>query len=487
DAHEAIRPTSVLRHPDEIKDSLDEDQAALYALIWRRFLASQMAAAVYDVTTVDIAAEPYGLRAVGSVIKFPGFLEVYEEEKEDDASDEADEEGRLPVLHPEEALRLLELLPQQHFTKPPPRYSEASLVKALEENGIGRPSTYAQIIDVLRQRDYVRMRNKRFVPTPLGFVVRDFLVENFPDLMDVKFTAQMEEGLDTIERGAQDWVALMRQYYDRLVADLEAARNAGPKRLGEKCPECGGELLQLMNARGKFAGCEKYPECKYTRPIEEPALALQAPETLEEECPECGKPLRIRQGGRGRFVGCSGYPECQFTRPVSDRGESREPPKETDVVCEACGAKMLLRDGKRGKFLGCSNYPKCRNTKDVDEEGNVVESSSGEAAPAGDGDSSAAETCDKCGRPMVERRGRRGRFLGCSGYPKCRNTRPLPRSEATKSSAAAAATDRECPECGRAMVVRSGRRGDFLGCSGYPKCRHTEDLVAEPPSESDGD
>ena len=488
DAHEAIRPTDVSLRPDDVKAYLDPDQLALYTLIWRRFVASQMAPAVYDVTTVDIAAGRYGLRATGSIVKFPGFLEVYEEEREEDRQEEDEEGRRIPELTADEVLRLLELLPQQHFTKPPPRYSEASLVKELEQNGIGRPSTYAQIIDVLRQRDYVRMQRRRFVPTRLGFVVCDYLVENFTELMEVEFTAQMEEGLDTVERGDLNWADLVRKYYNRLAAHVTAAREARDKKLGEQCPECGGALVEKLSVHGRFAGCENYPRCEYTRPIEEPALALQAPEELAEECPECGKPLLVREGRRGRFVGCSGYPECSFTRPLSDDGGPRQPPQETDIVCELCGGKMLLREGRRGKFLGCSNYPKCRNTKDVEDVASggdvAAQAASPEAGQAPEGAAANAsepsgETCEQCGKPMVVRRGRRGRFLGCSGYPRCRNTRPL-RGQAgePKARAAAVATDRTCPDCGKPLLIRRGSRGSFLGCSGYPKCRHIENLPA---------
>ena len=512
EAHEAIRPTSVPRRPEQVEQYLTKDQLALYALIWRRFVASQMAPAVYDQTVVDIAAGRYGLRATGSVPVFAGFEQVYREAKDEDKEDEGagEQEGRLPELTEGEGLRLLELLPEQHFTKPPPRYTEASLVKALEENGIGRPSTYAPTIEVLRRREYVRMQQRRFVPTALGLVVCDYLVEHFPAIMDVEFTAKMEAQLDTVERGEVDWVALVGEFHGPFMRDLTAAQQAKAKPLGEKCPQCGGELVEKISAHGKFAGCDNYPKCDFTRPIEDPALASSEPQELEEQCPQCGKPLAVRNGKRGQFVGCTGYPQCDFTRPHS-RGRPRAPAQQTDLTCDVCGQKMVIRDGRRGKFLGCAAYPKCENTKpltalggrsgppgdsdapetetDAPAEEEAAAPVSQKAAPEGTG-----ETCQECGASMVVRRGRRGRFLGCSSFPKCRNTRPL-RSRAAAGAAQGsdgnnasadnavqaeptAAPAIECVECGRPMVVREGRRGKFLGCSGYPKCRHTQDLPA---------
>lgn len=365
EAHEAIRPTSVERTPQSLRPYLDEDQYKLYELIWRRFVASQMAAAVLDQTTVDIRAGRYGLRASGSVVKFPGFLSVVKPEE-----DEEEQGGALPELHEGEDLRLLGVSADQHFTKPPPRYTEATLVRELEENGVGRPSTYAQIIETLRQRKYVRMEKRMFVPTPLGFSVNDYLVENFPETIDVEFTAKVEGELDEVEQGRTDWVALLREFYEPFRARLEQVQAAPPKVLeGEPCPECGGRLLVRYSAYGKFAGCENYPQCRYTRDLNEGIVKRAEPELAGDDCPQCGKPLVIRQSRRGPFVGCSGYPACKYTRDVEGL-EKRSRPKAvpTDLKCDKCGEPMVVRQGRRGPFLGCSGYPRCRNTRNLTAE-----------------------------------------------------------------------------------------------------------------------
>jgi DNA topoisomerase-1 len=349
-------------------------------------------------------------------------------------------------------------------------------VKELEQNGIGRPSTYAPIIEVLRRREYVSMDRRRFVPTQRGLVVCDYLVEHFPDLMEIEFTATMEAGLDTVEQGQRDWVALVREFHDPLTKALEAARTAPPKRLDEKCPECGGVLLQRMNARGKYAACEKYPDdCEFTRPIDDPAMpARSRPEPLEEECPQCGEQLRLIDGQHGKFVGCSGYPECKFTRPVETDGDDGEAPLDVDVKCSECEKPMVVRNGRRGRFLGCSGYPDCRCTMNIDAEGKPV-ASTGASRP---GPELTDEKCEKCGKPMAIRRGRRGAFLGCSGYPKCRTTKAVSGELAQESRPEPEPTDEKCEECDSPMLIRQGRRGKFLGCSKYPKCRHTRDVGA---------
>ncbi len=476
DAHEAVRPSSAQRRPKDVKEYLTDEQFRLYRLIWRRFVASQMAPAVFDVTTVDVAAGPWGLRATGSIIKFPGYQKLYEEERDEDRDEEDETAQRLPELSEDESLRLLELTPEQHFTKPPPRYSEASLVRELEQNGIGRPSTYAPIIEVLRRREYVSMDRRRFVPTRRGLVVCDYLVEHFSDLMEVEFTATMEAGLDTVEQGERDWVALVGDFYRPLTADLEAAKNAAPKRLDEKCPKCGGALLERLNVRGKYAACEDYPECCFTRPIDDPALpAPSKPELLDEQCPECAAQLQLREGRHGKFVGCSAYPKCEYTRPVGTDGNEAGEVTEVDVTCAECGKPMVARNSRRGPFLGCSGFPKCRHTMDLDEQGRPVPPAP-ESKETGD---DAGEECDKCGKPMELRRGSRGAFLGCSGYPECRNTKPASGKAARGSRPKPEPTDEKCEECGSPMVVRSGKRGKFLGCSQFPKCRHTRNVPGD--------
>ena len=486
EAHEAIRPTEVIRSPERVAAHLTPDQAALYEVIWKRFVASQMAPAALDVTTVEVAAGPYGLRATGSVVVFPGFLTLYEEQREEDNGNAAEgEEGLLPPLSADEALRLIELSPEQHFTKPPPRYSEASLVRALEEHGIGRPSTYSPIIETLRQRKYVYMEKRRFIPTPLGFVVCDFLVEHFPRVMDVEFTARVEQDLDTIEQGERRSADLLAEFYGPLLEWINQAQEAGPKVLDEKCPECGQPLLERVSLRGKFAGCSGYPECTYVRDLADvPAAAAPAPEPVDEACPECGSQL-VRRVARGRpFLGCSAYPKCSYTRSVDEEGEPLSTPKAipTEIPCEQCGRPLVARHGRRGAFLGCSGFPKCRFTRNLTEAeaqelGVEVSTSSPAAAEETD------VTCDRCGRPMLIRSGRRGRFLGCSGYPQCRNIQSLPGGE---DRPAPRPLEEQCPECGKQLVVRSGRRGAFVGCSGYPKCRYVRDLSPEEAATGSG-
>jgi len=366
EAHEAIRPTDITRTPEDVRPFLDDDQFRLYDLIWRRLVSSQMSAAVFDQTTVSIKAGRYGLRATGSVMKFAGFLSVMKPEENDD---EADDKA-LPKLDEGAALTALEISPEQHFTKPPPRYTEATLVRELEENGVGRPSTYAQIIDTLRQRKYVRMDKRQFVPTARGFVVNDYLDEHFPDIVDVEFTARVETELDEVENGSYDWVRLLQEFYEPFDRRLREAQAAPPRVIeGEVCPKCGGRLLERFTIFGKFAGCESYPDCDYTRDLLSDVLPRVEPKKTGEACPECGKDLLVRQGRRGQeFIGCSGYPQCKYTRPLDGEKQPRPKAISTDIVCDKCGKELLVRFGRRGPFLGCSGYPKCRNTRNLTDE-----------------------------------------------------------------------------------------------------------------------
>ncbi len=382
DAHEAIRPSYVERTPESLRPYLDDDQYRLYELVWRRFIASQMAAAVVDQTSVEITAGPYGLRATGSVIKFAGFLAVMKPDEDED------EENALPDLREAEALRALDVAADQHFTKPPPRYTEATLVRELEENGVGRPSTYAGIIETLRQRKYVRMDKRQFIPTPLGFSVNDYLAEHFPEILDVEFTARVEAELDDVEQGGRRWVELLRAFYDPFNERLQAAQAAPPRALeGDMCPECGGQLYERFSVFGKFAGCENFPECKYTRDLLSDVVRKVEPRLTGEQCPDCGKDLVVRQGRGGRdFVGCSGYPTCKFTRPLDGEKAPRPKAIATDIECDKCGKHLLVRFGRRGPFLGCEGYPKCRNTR------NLTPDEKTQWVPAGVGDEAAGET-----------------------------------------------------------------------------------------------
>lgn len=346
DAHEAIRPTSVFRTPEKVKPYLRPDQYKLYRLIWERFVASQMSSAVLDTLAVDVAAGDYLLRATGQRVKFPGFLVVY---RELSADGEELTEGWLPELVPGEPLRLVELIPQQHFTQPPPRYTEATLVRALEEKGIGRPSTYAPTLETIKKRGYVRVVDRRLVPTELGRLVNDLLLEHFPDIVDVGFTAHLEEDLDRVEEGQADWVAVVREFYEPFERDLQRAEvlieevDAKPEPTGEACPACGRELVRKQGRFGAFIACSGYPACTYTRPV-----------GIGVTCPKCGGEVVERRSRRGRiFYGCANYPSCDFT--------SWDRP--TDRRCSRCGYPMALRRSRRGDtYYRCVNAS-CRATE----------------------------------------------------------------------------------------------------------------------------
>ncbi|HEV2281159.1 MAG TPA: type I DNA topoisomerase [bacterium] len=332
EAHEAIRPTSVLRTPDAVRPHLKADQYKVYKLIWERFLASQMASAVMDTLAVDITAGPYLFRATGSRVKFPGFLRVYLEGR--DTDEEETPEGWLPDLTPGEALRLLGLDPQQHFTQPPPRYTEATLVRALEERGIGRPSTYAPIIETIKHRGYVELEARRLYPTDLGILVNALLVEHFPNVLDVEFTARMEENLDKVEEGAEDWVGLLAGFYGPFSDELSKAEHAieevemAPEEIGEACPRCGKPLVKRRGRYGEFIACSGYPECSYTRPV-----------GIGVRCPVDGGEVVERRTRKGRvFYGCANYPVCTY---VSwDRPTGR--------TCPTCGSMLVAKRARRG-------------------------------------------------------------------------------------------------------------------------------------------
>ena len=368
EAHEAIRPTVPARTPEAVAALLkDEAQVKLYRLIWSRFIASQMREQRLAITVIDIAAGPYLLRARGVRVLFPGFTVVYPTR---------DTEVAVPEVKEGDWLDLLALESQQKFTEPPPRYSEASLVRALEEKGIGRPSTYAPIIGTIQERGYVYLEEKKFHPTDLGFAVTDQLVAHFPGIMDVEFTAGMETKLDRVEEGEADWVTTVREFYSPFSESLAQAE----------------QNMQRISVQ---------------------------PQQTDEVCEVCGKPMLLRVGRRGPFLACSGYPECKHTRPAPGSPEQgrpgKAPPEPTDQVCDKCGSPMVIRTGRRGRFLACSAYPKCRNTRPLPED---------EAAAAN-------EKCDLCGRPMAMRRGRFGAFLGCTGYPECKGIKRLPKVAAS--------------------------------------------------------
>ncbi len=386
DAHEAIRPTSVLRRPDEIKGHLSQDQYRLYQLIWNRFVASQMNPAVFDQTTVDIGAANCIFRAQGSVMKFDGFTVLYTEGKEENSNDK--EFGKIiPELLKGEILNLLSITPEQKFTQPPPRFSEASLVRELEENGIGRPSTYATIIGTLQEREYVTMEKQKFIPTDLGFLVTALLVKNFPRILDVAFTARMESELDLIAEGKEKRLTILNTFYTPFADELRKAQ------------------ATMRNVKR-----EEIP--------------------TDIVCEKCGSPMVVKWGRNGRFLACSNYPACKNTMnftedadgkiiPIKGSSPDKTTQIPTDIVCEKCGSPMVVKWGRNGRFLACSNYPACKNTMNFteDADGKIIPvQKPGKKAPV-----ITDILCEKCGRPMAIREGRYGKFLACTGYPKCKN------------------------------------------------------------------
>ena len=436
DAHEAIRPSSMAYKPQDIKAYLSNDQFRLYQLIWNRFVASQMNPAVFDQTTIDISAAHCIFRAQGSVMKFAGYTIVYTEGKEDNGngSGEDSEFGKmLPALSEKEILKLLSLKPEQKFTQPPPRFSEASLVRELEENGIGRPSTYAAILSTIQDREYVRLEKGRFYPTDLGSIVTELLVKNFPQVLDVAFTASLESQLDMIEAGKMKRLDTLNQFYLPFETELHKAKTAMRNVKREETP-------------------------------------------TDMTCEKCGSPIVIKWGRNGEFLACSNYPDCKntqnFTRTSDGQIIPPEPQTtETDVVCDKCGRPMVVKGGKFGPFLGCSGYPECKNVVNIRKDEN------GAITPVKEEISDVA--CDKCGRSMVVKRGRFGPFLGCSGYPECKNimkTKKGPGGAIQPQEAEV--TDTSCDKCGRPMVVKRGRFGRFLGCSGYPECKNIMKIKA---------
>lgn len=365
EAHEAVRPTSVLREPDALRDHLTKEQHKLYELIWKRTLACQMIHATIDTVAVDLAAgEGNIFRANGSTVVHPGFMAVYEESVDDAKKDEDEDNRLLPPLKEGESIGLKAIRTEQHFTEPPPRYSEASLVKALEEYGIGRPSTYASIISTLQQREYVEMDKKRFIPTDVGRIVNKFLTEHFTKYVDYDFTAHLEDELDEVSRGEKDWVPVMEEFwgpFQELVETKEkdvSRKDVTQEALDEACPKCGKPLSIRLGRRGRFIGCSGYPECDYTRNLNETAEQKEEapPEIVEgRTCPKCDSPLIIRQGRYGKFIGCSAYPKCKFIEPL-------EKPADTGVTCPECKKGTLVqRKSRYGKlFYSCNTYPDCK-------------------------------------------------------------------------------------------------------------------------------
>jgi DNA topoisomerase-1 len=450
-AHEAIRPTSAMRHPDQVKQYLKEDEFKVYKLIWQRFVASQIMPAVFDQTTVDIDAKSkngdvYWFRVTGSVLKFDGFLRVYEESKE--GKDEEDEElkHKLPALEAGQKLTLKELKPEQHFTEPPPRYNEASLVKELEERGIGRPSTYSAILSTIQERQYVQKLGGKFTPTEIGLVVTDLLVENFRDIFDVAYTAGLEEKLDDIEEGKEKWTDTLAEFYKKFTKDLKYAEKhmENIKRMekptDEKCEKCGAPLVIKWGRHGSFYACSTYDKedpntCTFTKenPINLPDLdSADVQETTQEEyCENCGRVMVLKRGRFGQFMACTGYPDCKTTRRL-DQGK-KVPDIPLDELCPKCNRNMMIRHGRFGEFTACSGYPECKYVKQ-----NYI-----------------GVKCPECKEgDLVEKRARKGNtFYGCGNYPKCKFT------SAHKPIA------EKCPSCGSEYLVQKFLKdGPVIAC-----------------------
>jgi DNA topoisomerase-1 len=380
-AHEAIRPTSVARTPESVKPHLTSEQYRLYDLIYRRFLASQMTDARYSATTVTINARNYRFQANALKRLFPGFETVY---------GDSEKEKPLPPLKEGEEVLLVKVNPEQHFTQPPPRYSEAALIKKLEVNGIGRPSTYATIVATLDERDYVRRKEWKLFPTELGMKVNDTLIPRFDNVFEVGFTREMESGLDRVEEGKEPWQQVVRRFYEPFQEDLTKAE----KELEEYCPKCGKRLELRRSKHGLFLACADYPDCDFIKKREKET------KMMDEKCPECGKPLVERESRRGKFIGCSGYPECKFIKR-EPQGEAGPP---VEGKCPECGEPLVQKKGRFGDFIGCSGYPQCRYIQKKER-----------AAPK-----ELDQKCPECGKPLVEREGRYGKFVSCSGYPECK-------------------------------------------------------------------
>jgi DNA topoisomerase-1 len=364
EAHEAIRPTSIKRTPVMLEKFLTPDQYKLYTLIWKRTLACQMAEAIIDTVGVDLSCGANNMfRANGSTIAFPGFLKVYEEGFDDSKGDNQDDAVLLPNLVVGDKINLLHIESNQHFTEPPPRYTEASLVKALEDFDIGRPSTYASIIHTLQQREYVVIDKKRFFPTDVGRIVSKFLTEYFTQYVDYKFTAALEDTLDAVARGEKEWIPVLEEFWKPFIQKIQDVdeqvkrKDVTSELLDKECPKCGKQLSIRLGKRGRFIGCTAYPDCDYTQDVAQDAAALEAKaaEVIEGRvCPTCSGELHIKAGRYGKFIGCSTYPSCNFIEPI-------EKPADTGVQCPKCNqANILQRKSRKGKvFYSCAAYPKC--------------------------------------------------------------------------------------------------------------------------------
>lgn len=540
EAHEAIRPTDVSRTPESLKGHLGGPLQKLYDLIWRRFVACQMTPAEWDSTTALIRTKtPLGeaeFKASGRTLAFDGFCRIM-------GMPRSTAEQNLPELAPGQVVGPIEIEPVQRFTSPPPRYSEASLVKRMEAEGIGRPSTYAAIIQTMLDRGYVEEQDRRLYATDKGMIVTDKLVAHFPDVMDLKFTSFMEDELDKIEEAHRDWNRVLHEFYDPFHTDLVRAHEEMEPAKAEpspyKCDTCGGDMVYRWGRTGRFLSCANYPKCKGAFNIDREGKPIR-PQAVSTKCDKCGKDMLLRQSRHGSFLGCSGYPDCTNTIPCDQTGQPLRLVKENEIEepCPECGAGTLKvrRKGMRA-FLGCDQYPRCKATKPL-PEGVRLEKKVQPVVEAG-------VVCERCGRPMLIRKGRRGEFIACSGFPRCRNTKPIEKLDelrAQSGSPAGPATTNDqaadsassgdapsksgkraprtaaptakaakgtggdlgppppgfvwtrtgrpvvekwpegplhCPECGSELQLKAGRFGPFFSCTNFPKCRCSVNLRGE--------
>lgn len=545
EAHEAIRPTDVTLRPQDLKGKLRSEQYKLYELIWRRFVACQMTPAQWDNTTLLISADTTEGEAVfkttGRRLVFDGFLQV--------SASKSGEDLLLPELHVDQEIGAMQIDPQQQFTSPPPRYTEASLVQAMKAEGIGRPSTYASIVQNVQDRGYIDQIDRRLYATDKGIIVTEKLVEHFPKIMDLKFTSHMEEELDKIEEANLEWTAVLREFYkpfkaslDRAFQEMQPAR-AEPSEF--KCPQCEREMVYRWARTGRFLSCTGYPDCKGSYNVDRNGQPI-VPTTVDVKCELCGQDMILRQSRHGPFLGCSAYPECNNTIPCDKTGTPLEVVKEKDLECscEECGeGTMKVRRSGMRTFLGCDRYPDCKHTTPL-PEGVRVEKKIEPVRETG-------LMCELCGNPLHIKKGRRGDFIACSGFPKCRNTFPVEKLDELKAVVAAGGSMQEalgkkdgvgkksaakrvvtrkvvggpvpktpdgkvdiaalgpppegfawtrtgkpvvevlpddvlhCPECGNEMLMKRGRFGPFFSCTNFPKCKCSVNLRGEAKKQAE--
>ncbi len=525
EAHEAVRPTDASHHPEALRQSLTAEQHKLYDLIWKRFVACQMTPAKWDGTSIFISA-PTSLgeavfKATGRRLVFDGFMRVMGVPENGDVD--------LPETSTGQEVAPLQIDPHQLYTSPPPRYTEAALVKRMESEGIGRPSTYAAVIQTIQDRGYVELAEKKLHPTHRGEMVTEKLVNHFPKIMDVKFTSYMEEELDKIEEAHLDWVHVLREFYGPFKEALDKARTEMERLRAEPseytCKECGKPMVYRLGKNGRFLSCSGYPECKVANNIDSEGKPIDAV-IADEPCAVCGQPMILRKSRIGPFLGCKGYPDCNNTLPSDENGVPLKKVRPEDIheQCPDCGSAMAVKFARGRSFLGCSAYPKCKATAQL-PPGVYVE----KPKPK-----DAGVRCDKCGRPMVIRKSRRGPFLSCSGFPRCRNAMPTDKIDhlrtleangeipdpppennnsrnGGRAKAGAAAKkvkvdvaslgpppdgfawtrtgkpvvetwpeeSLRCPDCGGEVNARTGRFGPYFGCTGYPKCSFVANVRGE--------